>query len=82
MHEKAKESCELIRSEVFEECRSIVDYSYFYKKCMHDYCTWGNEAHTAVCTHASALARACAVEGVVIPWNMDPQVTAICRESD
>lgn len=82
VRDKARESCELIRSELFEECRSLVDYSYYYAKCMSDYCTWGDGAQQVVCTHAAALARACAIQGVSIPWNTDSKAAVDCCKSD
>jgi len=75
---KALQVCKLLESNAFEECWSVAAFEYYYARCMRDYCMRGDASDQPLCTHAAALARECALEGIYIDWRKHPLAVDKC----
>uniref|UniRef100_A0A672H295 Uncharacterized protein n=1 Tax=Salarias fasciatus TaxID=181472 RepID=A0A672H295_SALFA len=61
------DACEILNSEVFEECQKVVPPEAYFKACVYDTCHVTNR--TMICSSLEAYATACAEAGVCVNWR-------------
>ncbi|XP_071496125.1 uncharacterized protein [Diadema antillarum] len=82
----AMRQCSVIKSELFEDCHSEVNYRPYYTRCVFDTCgcDYGGDCE-CLCTAISAYAQECNANGVPIRWRSNdlcPIQCDGCREYD
>ena len=75
----AQRACNLILSNVFVRCHSVVDPTKYYQRCVHDSCGCdrGGDCE-CLCTSIAAYGTACTHAGVSIQWRSQANCPMQC----
>ncbi|XP_064613991.1 LOW QUALITY PROTEIN: SCO-spondin-like [Liolophura sinensis] len=76
----AKTECRYIKeSEIFEPCFSAVDAEVFMRMCVYDVCSREDaQDFTPMCTVMAAMARECALQGIMVDWRGHEDLRVQC----
>ncbi|XP_055937840.1 hemocytin-like [Argiope bruennichi] len=77
----AQQKCGILKSDVFEPCRTAVAMEPFYERCVFDSCgcDMGGDCD-CLCTAIAAYAQECSIHGVSIRWRSQELCPIQCEE--
>ncbi|XP_078390985.1 SCO-spondin-like [Cetorhinus maximus] len=73
----AEDSCQILRSTVFEPCHDLVELEPFYSLCLSDVCGCAGSTE-CLCGSVAAYARVCAQEGLLLEWRKNNFCSVQC----
>ncbi|KAG1928912.1 mucin-2-like [Pimephales promelas] len=70
-------SCELIKSKLFEKCHGVVPYQSYYEACKYDACALQNKS--VACISLEAYAQECGLQSVCVDWRNSADLKGLCE---
>ncbi|KAH9513373.1 hypothetical protein Btru_034758, partial [Bulinus truncatus] len=69
-HTQALSLCAKLKSDIFKDCKNVVDVNPYYEDCLYDLCSCTANMKECMCPNIGSYADTCATKGIKINWRL------------